>query len=78
MSVMRCEEPGWIKVAAYDERRGLWIRVRDWGVEFCAGREGDDLYAEILSVDATSTFVDFVRGLESLMDRKLAMDGDDL
>jgi hypothetical protein len=40
--MLRCTEPGWIKICCPDGRRGLWMRVSDASIELCAGREGDD------------------------------------
>ena len=47
MSVLRCDEPGWIRCGGQD-RRGLWYRgPTDGVVELCSGREGDDGYVKI-------------------------------
>ena len=47
--MLRCREPGWIMLAMHDGagRRGLWMRVGEGKVEFCAGREGDDAYVSV-------------------------------
>jgi len=44
--MMRCKEPGWVKLTCPDGRRGVGMRVTDGAVELCAGREGDDAYVE--------------------------------
>lgn len=56
MSLMRCNEPGWVLCAMNDEshRRGVWMRTTQDPVtkfitklEVCAGREGDDWYVSL-------------------------------
>jgi hypothetical protein len=46
--MMRCEEPGWVRIGGQG-RRSLWFRYEDGAAyfELCAGREGDDAYARI-------------------------------
>lgn len=47
----RVKGDGWRLVAMHDPdcRRGLWMRPRtDGGVELCAGREGDDVFAALV------------------------------
>ena len=40
----RCTGDGWVELARPDGRRGIWMRVTEFSVELCAGREGDDEY----------------------------------
>lgn len=44
---LRFKHAGWVEVIMADKRRGVWIRVTHDGIEFCGGREGDDLYVAI-------------------------------
>lgn len=66
--MMRIDEPGWKRAAAFDscERRSIWYRENDDGsIELCGGREGDDEY--VMIAPGSEVTAEIVRGIEGVL-----------